>query len=372
MQGKIIQFIPSLNDGGAETLVKDYCIIGKKYGLNMKILTYMIFPDTANTNIIKNNGVEVIHIYSKWNIFTRCFHKVFGSFYIPLKIKRILKEEKPDILHVHMNLLSYIAPLSDFFNQHRIKLLYTCHSLPERYFKGDNKREFIACNRLIAKNKLQLIALHEEMRQELNNMFIIDNTIIIKNGVNFERFLNFRVTKAEKRKELKIPEDAYVIGHIGRFDALKNHTFLIGVFDELQKKNDRARLLLIGSGSLENEIRTQISQLGLGKKVTIISNRTDIPELLSAMDVFVFPSMFEGLSVTLVEAQVAGLYCVVSDNINNETYCSSRIVELSLESPIEEWVNAILQPCGNILNWRNIEEFDLNREISKLSEIYWQ
>jgi glycosyltransferase involved in cell wall biosynthesis len=117
-----------------------------------------------------------------------------------------------------MVLLKYVNQISNKIKN--IRLLYTCHSLPDKCFSGRNKKEAKAARHLIKENGLRLIALHDKMRTELNEMFDVDNTVVIRNGIDFKRFQNLKVSKEEIRKSLGITENAYVVGHVGRFEDL--------------------------------------------------------------------------------------------------------------------------------------------------------
>ena len=161
-----------------------------------------------------------------------------------------------------------------------------------------------------------------------------------------------------------------MIGQVGRFAYQKNPEFTVAVFNELLKKKEDACLLLIGRGKGENDLRQQISSLSLEDKTKMLISREDIPELLKAMDVFILPSRFEGLGIVLIEAQVAGLPCVVSDNIPKEAYQSKNITRLSLSDPKEKWVEALLDPKGNIEEYGNIDDYDMNKEIRNLEKLY--
>ena len=146
-------------------------------------------------------------------------------------------------------------------------------------------------------------------------MFKINNTEVIRNGIDFNKFRNVEKTKEEIRRELNIPTDAYVVGQVGRFAYQKNPEFTVEVFNKLLKKKPNSYLLLIGRGKQEEDLRKQVNKLGIDNNVQILIGRDDIPSLLKAMDVFMFPSRFEGLGIVLIEAQVSGLPCVTSDNI---------------------------------------------------------
>ncbi|WP_307475974.1 glycosyltransferase family 1 protein [Paenibacillus harenae] len=134
-----------------------------------------------------------------------------------------------------------------------------------------------------------------------------------------------------------------VIGHVGRFNKQKNHTFLIDIFQEIHRKNPDTLLLLVGEGRLKAEIEAKVSKLGLSGNVKFLGVRSDITRLLQGIDLFLFPSLFEGLPVVLVEAQAAGLNCIVSDTITTETDVTGRLHFVSLKDSAEQWANVV---CG--------------------------
>src|SRR5690554_2946432 len=110
---KVIEFIPCLQDGGAETLVKDYALYIDKNLYCLKIITIYEVPHTANTKILKQNNIEIISVYKKWSLFIRLFNKVFGKKYISYRLKKIIKKEVPNVIHVHLDLLKYLKPISN-------------------------------------------------------------------------------------------------------------------------------------------------------------------------------------------------------------------------------------------------------------------
>lgn len=140
------------------------------------------------------------------------------------------------------------------------------------------------------------------MRKEINELLKINDTIVIRNGVNFKRFQNVQGSRKSIREMLDIPEKTFVMGHVGRFHPVKNHEFLVEIFVELSKRKSDCFLLMVGDGSEKEHIRNVLDRQGMRGKYFILSNRTDVPELMQAMDVFVFPSKFEGLGIVLVEA----------------------------------------------------------------------
>ncbi|WP_258831560.1 glycosyltransferase family 1 protein [Peribacillus frigoritolerans] len=166
--------------------------------------------------------------------------------------------------------------------------------------------------------------------------------IILKNAVNVDSLL-FNQKKRDKiRKELNI-ENKFVIGHVGRFSNQKNHDFLINIFKEISKDRKNSVLVLVGKGELELEIKKQIELLNLKEKVIFTGIRSDIPDILMAMDIFIFPSLFEGMPNTVIEAQATGLPCLVSDSITKEAKITELVKYKSLNEGAKSWSEDALQ-----------------------------
>lgn len=162
-------------------------------------------------------------------------------------------------------------------------------------------------------------------------------------GIDLAPFHN-RVNSIQVRAELGLPKDAFVIGHIGRFDRQKNHLFLLEIAAEVAKREPKMRLLLIGGGSLQQEIEHKVAQMGLTERAIFLGSRSDVPRLmLGAMNVFLFPSLYEGLPLVLLEAQAAGLPCVFSDAITREVEEVKPLMQqMSLSQPASAWAKAVL------------------------------
>lgn len=168
----------------------------------------------------------------------------------------------------------------------------------------------------------------------------------IPNAVAAEKFRINEVRRQEVRQQLGI-ECKYVIGHIGRFHFQKNHEFLLQIFEKVYEKNKDAILLLIGAGELEQAIREQTKELQLDHVVRFLGVRHDIPDMMQAMDCFVLPSRFEGLPIVAVEAQAAGLPCVLArDGITKQVQITEYVTFLSLNQSAQEWAEVILSEEG--------------------------
>jgi glycosyltransferase involved in cell wall biosynthesis len=165
---------------------------------------------------------------------------------------------------------------------------------------------------------------------------------LINNGIETEKFKFNKDVRIQKRKELGVNNN-YVIGHVGRFQTQKNHSFLIDIFKEIYVKNNDCVLLLVGDGELRREIETKVKELGLTENVIFTGVRSDIPELFQAMDVFVFPSFYEGWGIVLVEAQASGLECFTSNKVVPKEVDVADLVEfVDLDKSAQVWADKIL------------------------------
>ena len=135
------------------------------------------------------------------------------------------------------------------------------------------------------------------------------NYFVINNCIDIDKFKFNYETRNNKRKELHLKNENIVVGHVGRFNKQKNHTFLIDIFNEAYKENDKLRLVMVGIGPLMNKIKKKVIQLNLSDAVLFLGQRSDVNELMQAMDIFILPSLYEGLPLVGVEAQTSG--CLV-------------------------------------------------------------
>lgn len=159
----------------------------------------------------------------------------------------------------------------------------------------------------------------------------------IHNGVDLNVYKYDEENRRKVRREFGIADEQLVIGHIGRFNQQKNHKFLIEVFSEVLKQKPNALLMLVGDGEKKNDIKEQIKSLGIEESVIFTGIRSDVPALLSAMDVFVFPSFYEGMPNTVIEAQATGLPCVIADTITEEAGITECVRYKALTTSAKEW-----------------------------------
>ncbi|WP_444659805.1 glycosyltransferase family 1 protein [Caproiciproducens sp. R2] len=200
------------------------------------------------------------------------------------------------------------------------------------------------------------------------------NINIIQNAIDIEKFSFSQFKREVKRKELQL-QNKFVVGHIGRFNPQKNHLFLLDIFKAIHDRNRNAILLLIGDGELRPQIEKKIIQLGLEDSVILTGVRMDTAELYQAMDVFVFPSLFEGLGIVSIEAQAAGLRCIVSDVIPHEALITDLIEPMSLQASPLEWAKKILKYSNGYERKDTLEQireagYDIKEQAKWLEKFY--
>jgi glycosyltransferase involved in cell wall biosynthesis len=188
-----------------------------------------------------------------------------------------------------------------------------------------------------------------------------------------------KVSRLQVRRELGIPCEAFVIGHVGRFDPQKNHSFLTEVVSELARHNPHVRVVLVGDGPLKNDVEAQVGRLGLQNYFVFTGLRADVPRLMiGAMDCFVLPSVHEGLPLAAVEAQAAGLPVLMSDAITPEAAIIPELVTaLSLSDSVSAWSEAIqrisgrprMNPCQALETVAN-SPFNSERALKEIEQLY--
>lgn len=165
---------------------------------------------------------------------------------------------------------------------------------------------------------------------------------LLKNAIDIDKYLYNEKIRNAVREEFHISEN-FVIGHIGSFSHPKNHKFLVDIFYEVRKERSDAILMLVGDGELLTDIKMKISRLGIEDNVVFTGVRSDVPKLLQGMDMIVFPSIYEGLPVTIIESQAAGLKSIISDSITNEVMITSLVERLSLSLDASIWAQRVLE-----------------------------
>lgn len=288
-----------------------------------------------------------------------------------LGLNKVLSKKKYDVIHIHGN--SGTMAIETFFakTHHIMKIIVHTHNT-----KCDHPLSNRALKPIMYIFSTDMLACSNEAGKWLygNRDFSVLN-----NAIDIERFQFNQQIRDECRKEFGL-KDEFVIGHIGNFIEQKNHEFLIDVFNEYHKKDTDSRLLLASDGPKLGEIQNKVHQYGLEDVVIFAGRRKDVERLYCAMDVFVFPSKFEGFGMVLIEAQASGLPCIASDVITLESKVSDLVEYIGLENPPIYWVGKIAQHSEVIgIRRKNSDKtvsdirnsgYDIVHEADKLRKIY--
>ncbi len=182
---------------------------------------------------------------------------------------------------------------------------------------------------------------------------------VVRNGRNVERYAYDENVRNRVREKLNVSDDALLVGHVGNFNKPKNQKYLIGVFQELLKQKSNARLYYMGTGPEEENVKALAIDAGIQDKVVFMGNIDNVPEMLQAMDVMAFPSMYEGLPLVVVEWQIAALPCLISDTVTRECAYTDLVHFISLEEDYKMWADEII----------NLSERNRNRIANEVKEL---
>ena len=256
------------------------------------------------------------------------------------KLKEIIKKNDYKIIHVHTYNIGYMA--LKIAKKYGVAVRIV-HSHNNETIK--DKKYFIkkVMQKVYTIHATDLFACSEEAGKYL---FKDKRFYVLNNAIDTTKFLFNDETREKVRKDLGI-KDELLIGNVGRLHAQKNHKKLIGIFKEIKNKRKKVKLLLVGNGPLEEEIKEQIENLDLKDDVIILKNRKDINCIYQAMDLFVFPSLFEGLGIVAIEAQVTGLPVICSQGVSKKVEITSLVKRISLDLSNEEWAEICLSHKKN-------------------------
>ena len=360
---RIAHIIGKWVGGGVEAVVMNYYM-----NIDRNKIQFDFICDNDSTNIpydeIKSLGGKVILIPPYQKVLK--YHK---------ELKRVLKDGNYKIVHSHINTLSVFSLWAAKSAGVPIRIAHS-HSTTN---KKEKKKNLL---KQILRPFSKIFATDYMCCSELSGRWLFGNkeydegnVFLLNNAIDLNKFKYDEKIRKQKRKELNIKDDTLVIGHIGRFVEQKNHRFLIDIFNEIHKKNNNSILLLTGQGPLVEEINKKVIDLELDNSVIFLGQRKDVNELYQVYDVFLLPSLYEGLPVVGIEAQATGNLCFLSEDMTKETKILNSTVFMSLDNSAEKWANKILENVKKHQKHDTNEEitkcgFNIKQEVNKLEEYY--
>ncbi|WIV20010.1 glycosyltransferase family 1 protein [Paenibacillus polygoni] len=363
-KNRVLQVIGSLSMGGAENVAMNlyryidrekfeyhYLVYGEKIGIFEKEVLAL--------------GGKVIHIDEPSNGYIK-FSK---------EIEKVLIEHGPyDIIHSHTLFNSGFA-LKMAKKVGVKKRIAHSHSTKNKVRNSIYIKFYqVIMRKLILKYATDYISCSQEAGVFLfGEKVFLNRGKIMKNGIKLDKYKFNPITRQKVREEFNI-NHKFVVGHVGRLVQVKNQLFLIDIFKQLVTLREDACLILVGEGNDRGLLEDKINEYKLTSSVILTGNRDDADELMQAMDVFVFPSLFEGLGLALIEAQAAGLHCIASNKVPREAFITDLVKQISLDEPIEHWANIIneIQEVDRNQYYPKLEKGDYNIELlaSSVESLY--
>lgn len=334
-QIKILVVLSGLSAGGAETM---YMNLYRKLDKTKYKIDFLVFPSNNGfyADEVKRNGSKVLEMSSIKRSGISGFSK---------SIEKAIVENGPyDVIHSHIDYLSGIVMRVAKKCNVKIRLAHS-HNTSSYTHRGSIPAPLMwYVRKLITQNATKCLACSHQAANFMFGESKAKDAIVVNNAIDLKRFTDvgqYDGTLNDLRNSNK-----KIILHIGRFVEQKNHEGLIRIFSEYIKKNSNTLLLLVGEGNLKEDIIKLVEDCGLQDNVQFLGARADIPELLSVADTFILPSNFEGLPVTLIEAQAMNVPCVVSENIKRDVDCGIDLISFIPLDDHNAWTDAIENAIG--------------------------
>lgn len=359
---KILQ-IPTggLFSDGILSCIVEYMTAMDKSGMEIQVLATNN-PEKSVVEKVENSGCRVVSIpfpYRKKNIV-----KYFLALY------KYISKEKIDVVHVHgSSAIMSVELVAARLAGCKVRIAHSHNTTCE------NQKADRILRPLFNRSYTTAFACGQDAGRW---MFGKRKFTIIPNGRNLKKYEYDSKKRIEYRNKLGIVSDALVIGHVGRFNRQKNHEYLVRVFSEVYKKKRNSYLVLVGTGEKVGEIKNLVKELELENNVIFTGVIENVSDYLSAFDIMLLPSLYEGLPLVVIEWQIAGLPCIVSDTVTKECAITSLVKFESIKKEPEVWanevVNLILQDRNDskeaVLNDIKMAGYDIKSGAEKLKKLY--
>lgn len=357
---RVLHVVTYMGRGGLETMIMNYYRNINRNKIQFDFLVHRDFEADYDQEILNLGGK--IYRLSRLNPFGKKYLNELSQFF------REYPEYK--IVHSHLDCMAGIPLKYAKKNGVPVRIAHAHSSNQTKDKKYLLKLMF---KRNIKKNATDLFACAQDAG---GWMFGCDQFHVMNNAIDTKAYVVNKQTGNEVRQELKIPENAFVVGHVGRFAPPKNHMFIIRVFAEVLKEKTNAFLLLVGEGDLRREAETLTVELGIQDNVIFAGMRSDVNRMLQAMDVFLFPSIYEGLPLSIIEAQAAGMPCLISNKVPIECRKTDLVTQLSLNDSLSVWKDAVID-AGKVVKRDTSKEisdagFDIHQNAKWLENFYLQ
>ncbi|MDO4282318.1 MAG: glycosyltransferase family 1 protein [Clostridia bacterium] len=324
---RILQCVNDMHRAGLETMLMNYYRNIDRDKIQFDFLTHRPYKSDYDGEIIKLGG----RVYYAPRLYPQNYPK-----YFKWMKEFFLEHPEYKIVHSHIDAMSYIPLLAAKKNNIPIRIAHSHSTSIDKDFKYLLKQYY--------RMKINKVSTHNLACGYEAGKFLFKGRKfkIISNAVDASKFYYVEKIRKLKRKELNI-DDEFVVGHIGRICYPKNHKFLIDIFEEIIRIYSKSKLLIVGMGEKEEEIKEYVKSKSLEEKIKFLGSRNDVSELYQAMDVFVLPSLFEGIPLVGIEAQFSDLPCFFSDRVPKEAKFNEKTKFVSLDNSPFEWAQEIIK-----------------------------
>lgn len=362
---RILMLFTIMNRGGAETMVMNYY---RNIDRSKIQFDFMVHREERGAY---DDEIELLggKIYRMLPIYPQNFYRY------KKELKHFFSIHKEyQIIHSHMSELGYFA-FKEAKKQGRVKVrICHAHNAPYGWDLKMVMRTYF--KKAMLPYVTHMFVCSKKAGNWLFGKEHKDDFIMMNNAIDAKKF-RFNLEYSKQLKTEMNLENRLVIGHVGRFNKQKNHKFIIEIFNEIYRKNKNSVLILIGGGTEKEikDIKKQINLYGLTNAVKFMGVQKDVSMFMHVFDIFLFPSLFEGLPVTLIEAQASGLPCVISDTISDQVIITPLVNKYSLNFNAKQWASYILEnnkKISKIDTYRMVQKtgFDIKQNAKWLEEFY--
>ena len=355
--------INDIGKGGAWSFIKNAMQSKSDVDVGFNFFTLEPFEEDENVRFVEDRGGKVYVRYTA-NRYMRQIKTFFD-------LKKVLKNEKFDIVHIHSDVAFkiFIEALACRIAGQKIIVLHSHCTGVDGDHRAIKSLAHHICKLFLGLLGTDFFACSQKAGDWMYTKKINQKKLhVINNAIDCEAFAYNEPIRQQYRQLFGILDDEILIGHVGRFMYQKNHEFLIDIFETLHQMNKKAKLILMGEGDTESKIREKVRTLGLSDSVIFAGVRNDVNCCMQAMDLFLLPSLFEGLPVVGIEAQAAGLPCLMSDTITKETNLFGLVEFASLRNSPEMWADKIMSILVNFSRKDTTDEMTLNGYNTKEQE----
>lgn len=367
---KVLYFVDRMLRGGIQSLVIDWVTRFDKNKIQVDFLLLDDGNEYELEDYLKELGCNIYKLEGVW------INKPFDYIKYHKKADDFFKLHNDyKVVHLHSSSKNY--PILKYAKKYNIPIrIAHSHNID---FQATSKFKKMVGNYfkiLLKKYATDFFACSNLAGEWLFGSGIMTSSKyrVISNAIDYSKFKYDSEVRKKIRKELKVNDDTIVIGNVGRFAIQKNHKFLVEIFCEYHKQNSNSILVLIGTGELEKEIKNQVNNLNLTKSVCFTGFKNNVNEYIQGLDIFLLPSLYEGLPVVGIEAQAAGLPCYMSkDVITEEVKIADNVHFISLNKTPKEWADTIISNDNSrVNNYKKIKDrgYIISDVIKTLEDVY--